>query len=68
MVAQQPIIGQAFSVDGLSSTRTELVMLITAYVLRGQEDRARFVRQMSGRVDGLLLDEERFVTLLPKQF
>jgi len=63
-----PIVGQAFSVDGISVTRTELVVLITAYVLRGQEDRAHFVREMSGRLDKLILDEERLVTLLPKQF
>lgn len=63
-----PFIGQAFSVDGLSSERTELVILITAYVMRGQEDRSRFVRHMTKRVDAMMFDDSRLVTLLPKKF
>ena len=63
-----PIIGQAFSNDALSVNRTELVILITAYVLRGQNDKDQFVNRLGGRVDRLLADESRFVTLLPKTF
>jgi len=63
-----PFIGQAFSTDGLSKTRTELLVLITAYVLRGQEDKSRFVRYLSGRIEEPILDEGRLTTLLPKQF
>jgi len=63
-----PIIGQAFSNDALSINRTELVILITAYVLRGQNDKDQFVNRLGGRVDRLLADESRFVTLLPKTF
>lgn len=63
-----PIIGQAFSNDGLSINRTELVVLITAYVLRGQNDKAQFVNRLRNSVDTLLADEDRFVTLLPKTF
>jgi len=63
-----PIIGQAFSNDALSVNRTELVILITAYVLRGQNDKDQFVNRLGGRVDRLLADESRFVTLLPKKF
>ena len=63
-----PLIGQAFSNDALSTTRTELLVLITAYVLRGQEDKSQFVRYLSGRIDKSVLDEGRLMTLLPKQF
>jgi len=63
-----PLLGQVFSTDGLSTTRTELLVLITAYVLRGQEDRSRFVRYLSGRIDESILDEGRLTTLLPRQF
>jgi len=63
-----PWIGQAFSNDALSLNRTELVVLITAYVLRGQQDKDQFVNRLSNRVDTLLADEDRFVTLLPKNF
>lgn len=63
-----PLIGQVFSVDGFTIERTELVVLITAYVLRGQSDRAQFVNYMSRRIDDLVTDESRLVTLLPKNF
>lgn len=63
-----PLIGQVFSNDALSTTRTELLVLITAYVLRGQEDKSRFVRYLSDRIDQAVLDESRLTTLLPKQF
>ncbi len=63
-----PIIGQVFSSDGQSSDDTELVILITAYVLRGQNDKDQFVRRLSGRVDGLLADESRILTLKPIHF
>ncbi|MGB0906116.1 MAG: secretin N-terminal domain-containing protein [Maricaulaceae bacterium] len=63
-----PGIGQVFSTDGFTRDRTELVILITAYVLRGQEDKNQFVNRLAGRVDGLLADEGRLITLKPRQF
>ncbi len=63
-----PIIGQVFSSDGQSFDDTELVILITAYVLRGQNDKDQFVRRLSGRVDGRLADESRIMTLKPLHF
>ncbi len=63
-----PVIGQAFSNDAVSLDRTELVILITAYVLRGQADKTQFVNQLSQRIDNSLANEDRLVTLLPKQF
>lgn len=63
-----PGIGQVFSNDTYSKGTTELVVLITAYVLRGQADKDQFVNRLSGRVDRLLLDDSRMVTLRPRQF
>ena len=63
-----PVVGTVFSNEALSVNRTELIVLITAYVLRGQVDKDQFVNRLSSRSDGLLANEDRFVTLLPKKF
>ena len=63
-----PLIGQAFSSDGLAQSDTELVILITAYVLRGQSDKDQFVRRLGHGIDHSLADEGRIFTLLPRQF
>ena len=63
-----PLIGQVFSSDGLSQDDTELVVLITAYVLRGQSDKEPFVRRLSDSVDDRLNEDGRLMTLLPRQF
>ena len=63
-----PLVGQLFSSDGLSQDDTELVILITAYVLRGQSDKEQFVRRLSNRVDDRLEEDGRLMTLLPRQF
>ena len=63
-----PIIGQLFSNDGVTEDDTELVVLITAYVLRGQNDKDQFVKRLSGRIDGLLANDERLFTLKPLHF
>ena len=63
-----PGIGALFSNDDYSVDRTELIVLITAYVLRGQADRAQFVRELSGQVERSLADEGRMLTLKPAQF
>lgn len=60
-----PAIGQAFSNDSYSVDRTELVVLITAYVLRGQADKTRFVQALSRSVNQYLDDSTRPVTLNP---
>ena len=63
-----PLVGQVFSNDSLSKTRTELVVLITAYVLRGQDEKNSFVRQYSQDIQDYLNDDSRLVTLLPRQY
>ena len=50
-----PVLGQLFSTKGTSVIQTDLVVLITAYVLRGQSDKNRHVNRLKTyRVDGLL--------------
>lgn len=50
-----PIVGQLFSNNSNSVTQTDLVLLITAYVLRGQNDKDRHVRRLKeNRVDRIL--------------
>lgn len=63
-----PVVGTVFSNEALSVNRTELIVLITAYVLRGQVDKDQFVSRISNRIDGALGNEDRFVTLLPRKF
>ncbi len=63
-----PLVGRLFSSEGLSEDNTELVVLITAYVLRGQTDKDQFVRRLSGGMDQLLADDSRMLTLQPRKF
>lgn len=63
-----PAVGNLFSKDGYSVDRTELVILITAYVLRGQADKSEFVRTLSGRINRAIADDTRMMTLKPKVF
>lgn len=63
-----PIIGRAFRNEGISEDNTELVILITAYVLRGQTDKAQFVRRLSGDIDAMMADDSRLLTLKPRNF
>jgi len=63
-----PVVGQAFSADAYSIDRTELVVLIRAYVIRGQSDRAPFVNALRQRSDAVITDNGRLLTLRPKNF
>ncbi len=63
-----PLVGRLFKSEGLSEDNTELVVLITAYVLRGQSDKDQFVRRLSRNMDDLLADDSRLITLKPRQF
>jgi len=63
-----PVVGQAFSADAYSIDRTELVVLIRAYVIRGQSDRRPFVKALRDRSDNIITDNGRLLTLRPKNF
>ncbi len=62
-----PIVGNLFSSDSVSVDRTELVILITAYVLRSQADRDAFVDRFTRDIDRTL-GEDNLVTLRPRHF
>ncbi|WP_313981184.1 type II secretion system protein GspD [Iodidimonas nitroreducens] len=62
-----PWIGSLFSVDSLSVERTELLVIITAYIIRSSEDRARFVDYLTDDINQSLADPLKLRTRLPKQ-
>ncbi|MDQ7077617.1 MAG: secretin N-terminal domain-containing protein [Robiginitomaculum sp.] len=61
-----PLIGSAFSSDTITSDRTELLVLITAYIMRGQEDKTAFVDSLTKEINGSLSKSDRLITLLPR--
>jgi len=63
-----PIVGSLFSNESYGVDNTELIMLITAYVLRDQADKSQFVNVLSNRIDGSLKDNGRLLTLKPSNF
>jgi general secretion pathway protein D len=63
-----PLVGKIFSNDSVAVDRTELVILITAYVLRGQSDKTQFTNRLRNRIDSSFSNDDRLVTLLPKNF
>jgi general secretion pathway protein D len=62
-----PVVGNLFSSDSVSVDRTELVILITAYVLRSQADRDAFVERFTRDIDRTL-SEDNLITLRPRHF
>ena len=62
-----PVVGNLFSSDSVSIDRTELVILITAYVIRNQGDRDAFVNKFTRDIDRTL-NEDNLVTLRPRHF
>ncbi len=61
-----PLIGNAFSSDAVTSDRTELLVLITAYIMRGQEDKTAFVDSLTKEINASLGKTGSLVTLLPR--
>ena len=62
-----PVLGRAFKVEDLSVERTELVILITAYVLRGQSDKRFLAEKFSEEIDRTLA-ADNLITLRPRKF
>jgi len=62
-----PGLGALFSVNSLSVERTELLMIITAYVMRSGEDRKRFVDHLTEQINDSLADPFQMRTRLPRQ-
>ena len=62
-----PVVGNLFSSTTNSVDRTELVILIKAYVVRGQADRNAFVNKYRSEIDQTLSDDN-LTTLRPRGF
>lgn len=62
-----PVLGSLFSTNSTSVDRTELVILIKAYVVRGQSDRAAFANKYRSEIDRTL-QENNLKTLRPRDF
>lgn len=62
-----PVLGSLFSTNTTSVDRTELVILIKAYVVRGQADRSAFANKYKGEIDQTLR-ENNLTTLRPREF
>jgi len=63
-----PIIGAAFSNRDITVDRTELVILITAYVIRNQDDKSAFVREFTREIDEALTNSGDLKTLMPANY
>jgi general secretion pathway protein D len=61
-----PLLGSAFSSNTVTSDRTELLVLITAYIMRGPDDKAAFVESLSNQIDLSLSEKDKLITLLPR--
>ncbi len=61
-----PLLGSAFSSDTITSDRTELLVLITAYIMRGQEDKTAFVDSLTKEINASLNKSGSLITLLPR--
>ncbi|MEM9707044.1 MAG: secretin N-terminal domain-containing protein [Pseudomonadota bacterium] len=60
-----PILGRAFRSEATSSDRTELVILITAYVLRGQQDKTALANNLSREINRTMARPD-LLTLRPR--
>ena len=49
-----PLVGNAFRTDTLDGTKTELVLLVTPFILRDADDMAELADQMSGEINQAL--------------
>lgn len=62
-----PLLGRAFRNDTVGNGRTELVVLITAYILRDSTDRSQLVRQFTDNFNRTAADAENLDTLVPNE-
>lgn len=57
-----PIVGSAFRNTNITQTRTELLVLITAYVMRGTEDKRAFTSEFIERFNKTTFDNQDLST------
>ncbi len=59
-----PIAGNLFRTNSLGQTRTELLVLITAYVLRDREEKAQLAETLLQQIEGVSEREDNLRTML----
>ncbi len=59
-----PIAGNLFRTNSLGQTRTELLVLITAYVLRDREEKAQLAETLLQQIEGVSAREDNLRTML----
>jgi len=62
-----PILGNAFSAKDVNIDRTELVILITAYILKGKDNKAALAQKLSEEINKTL-NQDNLITLRPKNY
>ena len=60
-----PLAGNLFKNKSVSQTRTELLVLITAYILRGRDDKAEFTDRVIRNLEETAGSPDNLDTLLP---
>ncbi|MEO0696938.1 MAG: secretin N-terminal domain-containing protein [Pseudomonadota bacterium] len=61
-----PLVGQAFAVNATSADRTELVILITAYVLRDKHQKEALAKALAAGINRTM-NSDNLVTLRPRE-
>ena len=61
-----PGLGRLFSVDEMDATKTELLVIITAYIIRNKEDKQRFVDYLTEQINDSLADPLKLRTRVPE--
>ncbi|MEO0983332.1 MAG: secretin N-terminal domain-containing protein [Pseudomonadota bacterium] len=60
-----PLAGELFKNNSISQTRTELLVLISAYILRGREDKAHFTDVLVEQLNATFNAPDNLETLTP---
>ncbi len=63
-----PLVGGLFSNDSVTTNQTELLVLISAYILRGPDDKAYFTDVFVDQLNRQAGDPSNLVTRLPPQY
>jgi general secretion pathway protein D len=67
LIKDIPIAGNLFKSKSVSQSRTELLVLITAYILRGRDDKAEFTQRIVRDLEETASDPANLVTIMPER-
>ena len=67
LIKDIPIAGNLFKNKSVSQSRTELLILITAYILRGRDDKAEFTQRIVRDLEETASDPGNLVTIMPER-